>query len=117
MAFTFLHTADLHLDAPLRGALPAALAGRRREEIRHGLERVVDEEYLQGELGKGLHAASDHYEDAMVSGVVTVGSRRCGGGMAGEPFVTNCAEAAAVEPADLTGAPPRLLRMAAAWTP
>ena len=59
-------------------------------------ERVVDEEYLQGELGKGLHAASDHYEDAMVSGVVTVGSRRCGGGMAGEPFVTNCAEAAAV---------------------
>ncbi len=53
----------------------------------------VDEAFLLGELEKGLHAASDHYEDALVSGVVTVGSRRCGGGMAGQPFVTNCAEA------------------------
>lgn len=57
---------------------------------------AVDEEYLRGELRKGLHAASDHYEDALVSGVITVGSRRCGGGMAGEPFVTNVSEAAAV---------------------
>jgi len=57
-------------------------------------ERDIGEEFLLSELGKGLHAASDHYEDAMVSGVVTVGSRRCGGGMAGEPFVTNCIEAA-----------------------
>ncbi len=53
----------------------------------------VDEAFLLGELEKGLHAASDHYEDALVSGLVTVGSRRCGGGMAGQPFVTNCAEA------------------------
>jgi len=53
-------------------------------------------DFLLSELDKGLHAASDHYEDAMVSGVVTVGSRRCGGGMAGEPFVTNCVEAAKV---------------------
>ncbi|MBN2025738.1 MAG: 2,3-diphosphoglycerate synthetase [Actinobacteria bacterium] len=57
-------------------------------------ERDIGEEFLLSELDKGLHAASDHYEDAMVSGVVTVGSRRCGGGMAGEPFVTNCIEAA-----------------------
>ncbi len=59
-------------------------------------EKAVDEDYLRGELEKGLHAASDHYEDALISGVTTVGSRRCGGGMAGEPFVTNCVEAAAV---------------------
>jgi cyclic 2,3-diphosphoglycerate synthase len=57
-------------------------------------EMDIGEDFLLKELEKGLHAASDHYEDALVSGVVTVGSRRCGGGMAGEPFVTNCIEAA-----------------------
>ncbi len=57
-------------------------------------EREIDEDFLLSELAKGLHAASDHYEDALVSGVTTVGSRRCGGGMAGEPMVTNCIEAA-----------------------
>jgi cyclic 2,3-diphosphoglycerate synthetase len=33
----------------------------------------------------GRHAASDHLEDALLAGVVTVGTRRCGGGMAGMP--------------------------------
>jgi cyclic 2,3-diphosphoglycerate synthase len=33
----------------------------------------------------GLHAASDHLEDALAAGVVTVGTRRCGGGLAGAP--------------------------------
>lgn len=56
--------------------------------------KEVDGAYLLGELSRGLHAASDHYEDALVTGVTTVGSRRCGGGMAGQPYVTNCAEAA-----------------------
>ncbi|MEW6553859.1 MAG: 2,3-diphosphoglycerate synthetase [Actinomycetota bacterium] len=56
----------------------------------------IGEDFLLSELEKGLHAASDHYEDAMVSGVLTVGSRRCGGGLAGEPYVTNCVDAARV---------------------
>jgi cyclic 2,3-diphosphoglycerate synthetase len=34
----------------------------------------------------GRHAASDHVEDAVVAGVATVGTRRCGGGLAGAPF-------------------------------
>jgi cyclic 2,3-diphosphoglycerate synthetase len=34
----------------------------------------------------GRHAASDHVEDAVMAGVVTVGTRRCGGGLAGAPF-------------------------------
>jgi cyclic 2,3-diphosphoglycerate synthetase len=34
----------------------------------------------------GRHAASDHLEDALVAGVPTVGTRRCGGGLAGAPF-------------------------------
>ncbi len=38
---------------------------------------------------QGRHAASDHFEDAVLSRVVTVGCRRCGGGMAGEPFASN----------------------------
>lgn len=33
----------------------------------------------------GRHAASDHIEDAVMAGVTTVGTRRCGGGLAGTP--------------------------------
>lgn len=33
----------------------------------------------------GRHAASDHIEDAVMTGVTTVGTRRCGGGLAGAP--------------------------------
>jgi cyclic 2,3-diphosphoglycerate synthetase len=36
----------------------------------------------------GRHAASDHLEDALTAGVVTIGTRRCGGGLAGEPAST-----------------------------
>ena len=42
----------------------------------------------------GAHAASDYLEDAALAGVVTVGARRCGGGLAGSPFVSNVEEAA-----------------------
>lgn len=38
---------------------------------------------------QGRHAASDHFEDAVLGRVTTVGCRRCGGGMAGQPFVSN----------------------------
>jgi cyclic 2,3-diphosphoglycerate synthetase len=34
---------------------------------------------------EGRHAASDHLEDALVAGVTTIGTRRCGGGLAGAP--------------------------------
>jgi len=40
---------------------------------------------------QGRHAASDHFEDAVLNRVTTVGCRRCGGGMAGLPFVSNVA--------------------------
>jgi cyclic 2,3-diphosphoglycerate synthetase len=43
-----------------------------------------------------VHAASDNYEDAVMSRVTTVGARRCGGGMAGATFFDNVAEAASV---------------------
>lgn len=45
---------------------------------------------------EGRHAASDCYEDAVLSRVLTVGCRRCGGGMAGEPFFSNVAQGVAL---------------------
>lgn len=42
----------------------------------------------------GTHAASDYLEDAALARVVTVGARRCGGGLAGAPFVSNVGAAA-----------------------
>jgi cyclic 2,3-diphosphoglycerate synthase len=42
----------------------------------------------------GGHAASDYLEDAALAGVVTVGSRRAGGGLAGAPFFSNLEAAA-----------------------
>jgi cyclic 2,3-diphosphoglycerate synthetase len=44
----------------------------------------------------GVHAASDYLEDAALAGVVTIGARRCGGGLAGAPFMSNVEEAAAI---------------------
>ena len=50
----------------------------------------------------GSHAASDYLEDAALARVTTVGCRRCGGGLAGMPFVSNveagAREAAGREP-------------------
>ena len=45
---------------------------------------------------RGRHAASDHLEDALTAGVVTVGTRRCGGGLAGEPASTTFAAGVAL---------------------
>lgn len=42
----------------------------------------------------GEHAASDYLEDALTTGVPTVGARRAGGGLAGRPFASNVREAA-----------------------
>jgi len=51
----------------------------------------------------GRHAASDYLEDAALAGVVTVGARRAGGGLAGQPFASNVAEAAALAAARSPG--------------
>jgi cyclic 2,3-diphosphoglycerate synthetase len=49
---------------------------------------------LLARVDSGEHASSDYLEDALTAGVTTVGARRCGGGLAGRPFVTNVAQAA-----------------------
>jgi cyclic 2,3-diphosphoglycerate synthase len=45
---------------------------------------------------RGEHAASDYLEDAALAGVPTVGCRRVGGGLAGEPAESNMVEGAAM---------------------
>jgi cyclic 2,3-diphosphoglycerate synthase len=42
----------------------------------------------------GHHAASDYLETAALSGVVTIGCRRCGGGLAGATAISNVAAGA-----------------------
>ncbi|MEP6758314.1 MAG: cyclic 2,3-diphosphoglycerate synthetase [Actinomycetota bacterium] len=44
----------------------------------------------------GQHAASDYLEDALTTGVTTIGARRAGGGLAGAPFASNVGAAVAL---------------------
>lgn len=44
----------------------------------------------------GRHAASDHLEDALVAGVRTIGTLRCGGGLAGAPASSTFAAGVAI---------------------
>ncbi len=53
---------------------------------------------------RGGHAASDYLEGAALAGVTTVGCRRVGGGLAGEPGQSNMVEATAVAAGIASGA-------------
>jgi len=55
---------------------------------------TVTVERLLELVRRGQHAASDYLEDAVTTGVTTVGARRAGGGLAGAPFVSNVRPAA-----------------------
>jgi cyclic 2,3-diphosphoglycerate synthase len=57
---------------------------------------AVTDEFLRRRVEEGCHAASDHFEDAMMADVIAVGCRRCGGGLAGMPFYSNVPEGAAL---------------------
>ncbi|MEA2554691.1 MAG: cyclic 2,3-diphosphoglycerate synthase [Actinomycetota bacterium] len=63
----------------------------------------VDLERLLELLGQGEHASSDYLEDALTTGVATVGARRAGGGLAGAPFASTVREAAALAAERPTG--------------
>lgn len=58
-------------------------------EVVNGLVGRLGSKQLLRWSRQGRHAASDHFEDAALSRVTTVGCRRCGGGLAGQPFVSN----------------------------
>jgi cyclic 2,3-diphosphoglycerate synthetase len=76
------------------GVVSMGRGGPPDPEVINGNEMEVGSSYLLGALSRGAHAASDYYETAALSRVVTVGCRRCGGGLAGEPFVSNVLEGA-----------------------
>jgi cyclic 2,3-diphosphoglycerate synthase len=78
------------------GVVSMGRGGPRVPEVIEGHKLEVGSEYLLEALGRGAHAASDYYETAAVSRVITVGCRRCGGGLAGEPFVSNVLEGAEI---------------------
>jgi cyclic 2,3-diphosphoglycerate synthetase len=80
--------------------------GPEAPEIVDGSSRALDAQVLLEHSRAGRHASSDHFENALLSRVVAVGSRRCGGGLAGAPYVSNVVEAGRV--ADRL-APPVLL--------
>jgi len=61
--------------------------GPEEPEVIEGEEFEITPEFLLRLVELGKHAASDHLEDALTSRVTTIGCRRCGGGMAGFPFL------------------------------
>ena len=63
--------------------------GPEDPEVVHGEKLEINAKFLLEQSEKGVHAASDHWEDALMSRILTIGCRRCGGGMAGEVFMTN----------------------------
>ena len=80
--------------------------GPQTPEVIDGTSGGLDAAALLEFSRAGRHASSDHFENALLSRVVAVGSRRCGGGLAGAPYVSNVVEAGRI--ADRL-APPALL--------
>jgi cyclic 2,3-diphosphoglycerate synthetase len=68
--------------------------GPEAPELIRGDEVALTTSDLLALARRGVHAASDNYEDAVMARVATVGCRRCGGGMAGATFFSNVAEGA-----------------------
>lgn len=83
-----------------RNHSPAVVAmgrgGPETPEVLHGESIDMTPEFLMEMSRSGKHAASDYFEDALMSRVTTVGCRRCGGGMAGRVFVSNVEEGARI---------------------
>lgn len=66
--------------------------GPKKSQIIRGDKIDINAGYLLELNKKGLHASSDYIEDALLSGITTIGCRRCGGGFAGKIFMTNLGE-------------------------
>ncbi|MBV9454952.1 MAG: hypothetical protein JOZ19_12685 [Rubrobacter sp.] len=76
------------------GVVSMGRGGPPKPEAVDGYKMEVGSTFLLEALLRGAHAASDYYETAALSRVVTIGCRRCGGGLSGEPFVSNVLEGA-----------------------
>jgi cyclic 2,3-diphosphoglycerate synthase len=85
-----LLSADRHIVVVAMGR-----GGPAAPEVVDGASVRVGVAELLARSRAGAHAASDYLEDAALAGVVTVGARRCGSGLAGTPFLSNVVEAVA----------------------
>ncbi len=65
--------------------------GPPKPQVIKGSLLEITPEYLLSISRSGMHASSDYIEDALFSGVDTVGCRRCGGGFGGKFFLSNLA--------------------------
>jgi len=85
-----------HLKAAGRDIAVVAMGrgGPAEPELIRGEEVELTTADLLALARRGVHAASDNYEDAIMSRVTTVGARRCGGGLAGDTFFSNVVDAA-----------------------
>lgn len=84
--------------ADARGLRPVVVAMGRGgpAEPQVATAGSVDLDGLIARASSGQHASSDYLEDAVTSGVTTVGARRAGGGLAGGVHASNAAEAVRV---------------------
>jgi cyclic 2,3-diphosphoglycerate synthetase len=70
--------------------------GPEEPELVRGDQLEITPEFLMEQSDKGVHAASDHWEGALMSRILTIGCRRCGGGMSGDVFATNMKKGAQI---------------------
>ncbi len=68
--------------------IKAGRGGPDEPRVVFGYELELTPQFLLSIADRGEHAASDYWEEALVGKIVTIGARRCGGGMAGKPFYT-----------------------------
>jgi len=62
--------------------------GPPQPEVIEGDKIEMTPQYFLKMSSMGKHAASDHFEDALLARLTTIGCRRCGGGMAGVVFTS-----------------------------
>jgi cyclic 2,3-diphosphoglycerate synthetase len=70
--------------------------GPEQPELVDGAAEAPTLDDLLARSRAGQHAASDFLEDAALARVTAVGARRCGGGLAGTPFLSNVEAAVAL---------------------
>lgn len=91
------HAARVLRDSGRRVAVVAMGRGGPAEpELVEAHTRPIGMEELLERSRAGMHAASDFLEDAVLTGVATVGARRCGGGLSGGTYLSNAVEAARI---------------------
>jgi cyclic 2,3-diphosphoglycerate synthetase len=70
--------------------------GPARPQLLRADQMELTPEFLIEQEGLGLHAASDNYEEALMTRLPVVGCFRAGGGVAGSPFCSTVAEGAQI---------------------